>query len=111
MVRVPTVHLNGTNGVELFDQVTFALLAVGDAIDKLRDLYSKAKRDQWNSTDRLDWSIDVDPEKGLVPDAGIGIYGTPMWDKLTQKEIRQLRHEAITWQLCQFLHGFDSYLR
>ena len=30
--------------------------------------------------ERLDWSIDVDPEKGLVPDAAIGIYGTPIWD-------------------------------
>ncbi|MCU0670024.1 MAG: ferritin-like domain-containing protein [Myxococcota bacterium] len=77
---------------------------------RLMRLYENAKRDQWNGTDRLDWSIDVDPEKGLVPDMGIGIYGTPIWDRLTEKEKAKLRHEAITWQLCQFLHGEQGAL-
>jgi hypothetical protein len=77
---------------------------------RLMRLYENAKRDQWNSTERLDWSIDVDPESELVPDAGIGIYGTPIWEKLTDKEKRKLRHEAITWQLCQFLHGEQGAL-
>ena len=35
---------------------------------RLMRLYENAKRDQWNSTDRLDWSIDVDPEAGLIRD-------------------------------------------
>jgi hypothetical protein len=77
---------------------------------RLMRLYENAKRDQWNGTDRLDWSIDVDPEKGLVPDMAIGIYGTPIWDRLTEKEKAKLRHEAITWQLCQFLHGEQGAL-
>jgi hypothetical protein len=67
-----------------------------DSRAKLMRLYEHAKRDQWNSTDRLDWSVDVDPESELVPDMAIGIYGTPMWDKLTDAEIKRLRHEAIT---------------
>lgn len=77
---------------------------------QLMRLYENAKRDQWNATQRLDWSIDVDPESQLVPDLGIGIYGTPIWEKLTEKERRRLRHEAITWQLCQFLHGEQGAL-
>jgi hypothetical protein len=77
---------------------------------RLVRLYENAKRDQWNSTDRLDWSIDVDPESQLLPDMGIGIYGTPIWDRLNEKERRKLRHEAITWQLCQFLHGEQGAL-
>jgi hypothetical protein len=77
---------------------------------RLTRLYENAKRDQWNATERLDWSIDVDPESELVPDMGIGIYGSPMWDKLTNAEKRKLRHEAITWQLCQFLHGEQGAL-
>src|SRR5690606_21134633 len=48
---------------------------------RLMRLYENAKRDQWNATTRLDWSIDVDPEKGLVPDPSIAIWGTPMWEK------------------------------
>ncbi|OFV87291.1 MAG: hypothetical protein A3J75_04180 [Acidobacteria bacterium RBG_16_68_9] len=77
---------------------------------RLMRLYENAKRDQWNATSRLDWSTDVDPFGGLVPDMAIGIYGTPMWDKLTQRERERLRHEAITWQLCQFLHGEQGAL-
>jgi len=77
---------------------------------QLMRLYENAKRDQWNSTERLDWSIDVDPESELVPDMGIGIYGTAIWQKLTEKEKGKLRHEALTWQLCQFLHGEQGAL-
>ncbi|MEM7409846.1 MAG: ferritin-like domain-containing protein [Myxococcota bacterium] len=77
---------------------------------RLARLYENAKRDQWNSTERLDWSIDVDPEKGLMPDAAIGIFGTDIWQKLDAKQIERLRHEAVTWQLCQFLHGEQGAL-
>ena len=77
---------------------------------QLMRLYENAKRDQWDANLRLDWSVDVDPEAGLVPDAAIGIFGTPMWDKLSAREIERLRHEAITWQLCQFLHGEQGAL-
>ena len=72
---------------------------------RLNRLYENAKRDQWNATERLDWSIDVDPESELVPDVGIGIYGTPIWNGLDDRQRAKLRHEALTWQLCQFLHG------
>ena len=77
---------------------------------RLMRLYENAKRDQWNATSRLDWSVDVDPHGELVPDMAIGIYGTPMWDRLTPRERERLRHESITWQLCQFLHGEQGAL-
>jgi hypothetical protein len=77
---------------------------------QLERLYEHAKRDQWNGSERLDWAHDVDPHSELVPDASIGIWGTPMWDKLTKGELEKLRHEAITWQLCQFLHGEQGAL-
>jgi len=34
----------------------------GSVKDGLRDLYEKAKRDQWNGTVQLPWDTDVDPE-------------------------------------------------
>ncbi len=77
---------------------------------RLVRLYENAKRDQWNATDRLDWSIDVDPERGLLPDPAIGIYGTPLWEKLDARGIEKLRLEAVTWQLSQFLHGEQGAL-
>ncbi len=82
----------------------------GNERQRLARLYENAKRDQWNSTDRLDWSVDVDPESELLPDVGIGIYGTPIWQKLDKRQIEQLRREAITWQLSQFLHGEQGAL-
>jgi hypothetical protein len=77
---------------------------------RLARLYENAKRDQWNATERLDWSIDVDPERGLLPDAAIGIYGTDIWASLDARQIERLRHEAVSWQLCQFLHGEQGAL-
>ena len=77
---------------------------------QLMRLYENAKRDQWNSTERLDWSIDVDPESQLVPDQSLGIWGSPMWNKLTPREIERLRREAMAWQLSQFLHGEQGAL-
>lgn len=77
---------------------------------RLSRLYENAKRDQWNASERLDWSIDVDPEKGLLPDPAIGIYGTDVWARLDDGQIQRLRHEMVTWQLCQFLHGEQGAL-
>ncbi len=78
--------------------------------ERLMRLYENAKRDQWNSTERLDWSADVDPEAEILPDAGIGIFGTPMWEGLDEKRRKRLRHEALAWQLSQFLHGEQGAL-
>src|SRR4030095_8810580 len=69
-----------------------------------------AKLYQWNAAERLDWSIDVDPEKGLLPDAAIGIYATEIWASLDARQTERLRHEAVSWQLCQFLHGEQGAL-
>lgn len=78
--------------------------------EKLVRLYQNAARDQWSATHDLDWSVDVDPVSELVPDMGIGIWGSDAWNKLTKPEVEKLRHEAITWQLCQFLHGEQGAL-
>ena len=77
---------------------------------RLARLYEHAKRDQWDGAQRLDWSIDVDPRSEILPDMASPIYGTDMWAKLDKKQIEQLRHEGVTWQLCQFLHGEQGAL-
>ena len=76
----------------------------------LRNLYEKAKRDQWNATEQLDWSISVDPEAELVPDIQIPVYGTHIWEKLTTGEVKKLRREALSWTLSQFMHGEQGAL-
>jgi hypothetical protein len=76
----------------------------------LRNLYEKAKRDQWNASDQLAWDTSVDPEAELVPDFQIPVYNTHIWEKLTPGEIRKLRREALAWTLSQFLHGEQGAL-
>ena len=76
----------------------------------LRNLYEKAKRDQWNATDQLPWSLDVDPEAENIPDIQIPVYATHIWDKLTPAEVKKLRREALSWTLSQFMHGEQGAL-
>jgi len=76
----------------------------------LRNLYEKAKREQWNATEQLAWNTSVDPEAELVPDFQIPVYGTHIWEKLTDGDIRKLRREALSWTLSQFMHGEQGAL-
>ena len=80
------------------------------AREELVALYEKAKRDQWNASVDVDWSVDVDPERENVPDFQIPIYGTHLWERLTAAEIRKLRREQLAWTLSQFLHGEQGAL-
>jgi len=77
---------------------------------ELRNLYEKAKREQWNATTQLAWETSVDPEAELVPDFQIPVYGTHIWEKLTPGDIRKLRREALSWTLSQFMHGEQGAL-
>ena len=77
---------------------------------ELRNLYEKAKRDQWNATDQLPWSLDVDPEAENIPDVQIPVYATHIWDKLTPAEVKKVRREALSWTLSQFMHGEQGAL-
>jgi 1,2-phenylacetyl-CoA epoxidase catalytic subunit len=79
--------------------------------DRLLTLYEKGKEKQWNAQTRLDWSIDVDPESGQnTPDQYIPIYGSDMWDRLSEKERGELRHHVGSWMNSQFLHGEQGAL-
>jgi len=77
---------------------------------ELGNLYEKAKRDQWNATDQLPWSLDVDPEAENIPDIQIPVYATHIWDKLTPGEVKKVRREALSWTLSQFMHGEQGAL-
>jgi hypothetical protein len=77
---------------------------------ELQNLYEKAKRDQWNATDQLPWTLQVDPEAENVPDFQVPVYGTYIWDRMTPAEIRKVRREALSWTLSQFMHGEQGAL-
>ena len=82
-----------------------------DGREALLKLYSKGKKLQWDATDRIDWSQDLDPENPmLLPDELIRIYGSPMWERMTPAERCRLRHHVQAWQISQFLHGEQGAL-
>ena len=76
----------------------------------VRNLYEKAKREQWNATDQLAWTTPVDPERENLPDMMMPIYGSHIWDKLDERGVKELRHEGFAWMLSQFLHGEQGAL-
>ena len=82
----------------------------GSVKEGLRDLYEKAKRDQWNSTTQLEWATRVDPESEIVPSVINPLKDFAPFQKLNEKERARLRHAQISLQLSQFLHGEQGAL-
>ncbi|MCD0449419.1 ferritin-like domain-containing protein [Actinocorallia sp. API 0066] len=77
-----------------------------DGRDTLLNLYQKGKDKQWDSVKRIDWDLEVDPYDLLgTPDQALAIYGTPHWDKMSERDRKELRRHSASWQFSQFLHG------
>ena len=82
-----------------------------DERERLLALYDKGKKQQWDAAVRIDWSQDLDPENPQeIDDRLIPIYGSPIWDKLTNKEKVHLRHHQQAQTLSQFMHGEQGAL-
>ncbi|MGE0321568.1 MAG: ferritin-like domain-containing protein [Polyangiaceae bacterium] len=76
----------------------------------LRDLYRKAKKLQWDAEVRLDWSQDVDIERQAVPDFMHPLFGSEIYNKMTEAEHVVMRKEMASWTQSQFLHGEQGAL-
>ena len=82
-----------------------------DGREKLLNLYEKGKRRQWNASERIDWSQDLDPENPeQLPDETVPIFGSSVWHRLTAAEKANVRRHFQAWQLSQFLHGEQGAL-
>ena len=74
--------------------------------DRLLSLYQKGKDKQWDQASRIDWSLEVDPYDSLgLPDEVSAIFGTPIWDRMSVDQRRELNRHQSAWQFSQFLHG------
>ncbi len=82
----------------------------GTVKEGLRELYEKAKREQWNSVTQLAWETDVDPESEIVPPQFNPLSDYAPAQKLKGKDLLRLRHAQIANQLSQFLHGEQGAL-
>jgi hypothetical protein len=82
-----------------------------DGSESLRRLYEKGKNLQWNASNRIDWSQDLDPENPEeLPDEYLAIFGSPVWDKMTPRERAEFRRHSQANDLSQFLHGEQGAL-
>ena len=79
--------------------------------DRMLSLYEKGKTKQWNTNERIDWSLEIDIEgQEFMPDEYIPIHGSPMWDRLSRPQKDQVRHHYSAWLTSQFLHGEQGAL-
>ncbi|MBI5516587.1 MAG: ferritin-like domain-containing protein [Deltaproteobacteria bacterium] len=76
----------------------------------VRELYARAKGAQWDGVRDLPWELSVDPEGDAFPDMSVPIWGSELWDRLSVKERRHVKHEATAWTISQFLHGEQGAL-
>ncbi|HEX5611908.1 MAG TPA: diiron oxygenase [Burkholderiales bacterium] len=79
--------------------------------EDLLKLYAKGKQQQWDADKRIDWSLDVDPDDPMqMDDSVIPLYGTPLWNRMSEKERSELRYHSQVFNLSQFLHGEQGAL-
>jgi len=79
--------------------------------EELLRLYDKGTRKQWIGSDRLDWSLEIDPDRPLgMPDEINPLIGTPWWEKMTDAERGELRRHVEAWRFSQFMHGEQGAL-
>jgi P-aminobenzoate N-oxygenase AurF len=77
----------------------------------LLNLYEKGKQQQWDTSTRLDWSQELFEGNPMgMSDETIPIYGSPFWDKMTEKERDWLRFNLQCHSICQFMHGEQGAL-
>jgi hypothetical protein len=82
----------------------------GSVKEGLRDLYEKAKREQWNGTVQLDWQTAVDPESEIIPQIYNPLQDYAPFQKLDERQRKRFRHATIALQLSQFMHGEQGAL-
>ena len=82
-----------------------------DGSDSLLELYEKGKKQQWDASERLDWSMELDPDNPMqLKDEAISIYDTDVWRKMSDKEKAWLRRELQANSISQFMHGEQGAL-
>jgi hypothetical protein len=88
---------------------TFELDYDVDAPD-LRRLYENAKRDQWNASKDIAWDVAPSPDGRIIADELIDIYGSPIWDKLSEADKVNLNRRIAAWRLGVLMYGEQGAL-
>jgi hypothetical protein len=83
---------------------TFELDYEVDAPD-LRRLYENAKRDQWNASKDIAWDAPASPDGRIIADELVDIYGSPLWDSLSEADKVNLNRRIAAWRLGVLMYG------
>jgi hypothetical protein len=82
-----------------------------DGSDLLLALYEKGKRQQWDASTRLDWSLQLNPDNPMeLKDEAISIHDTDTWRRMSEKERAWLRRNLQANTISQFMHGEQGAL-
>jgi hypothetical protein len=102
----------GTNAIETMAAPLEVVWNWGYAIgaERLEALYAKAKREQWNADEQLDWSLPVDPGGRILDEQRMAILQMKFLQKFSasQREVFNAHYSA--WILSQLLHGEQGAL-
>jgi hypothetical protein len=79
-------------------------------IEKLRSLYSKSKRLQWDAEVDIDWSRTIDPSRPVVDEGRFGFERIPFIQRLSRKQREVFTAHVAAHRLSQFLHGEQGAL-
>ncbi len=79
-------------------------------IQKLRNLYSKAKQNQWDGEHQLAWDTHVDPSKPIVGEERFMFLQMPFMQRMSKSQREMFTAHATAQLLSQFLHGEQGAL-
>lgn len=79
-------------------------------IEKLRRLYSMAKRDQWDAEQHINWDREVDASNDILDAERMPMKTTKFWKTLSKTQQEDFTAHNAAFMLSQFLHGEQGAL-
>jgi hypothetical protein len=79
-------------------------------IEKLKNLYAKSKRLQWDAEVDIDWDTPVDPSKPIIEEERFGLAMIPFVQRLSKSQRETFAAHVGAQRLSQFLHGEQGAL-
>src|SRR5437899_10801466 len=76
----------------------------------MRRLYENAKRDQWNASRDIPWSTPEPDDGRILADELVDIYGSPMWERLGEKDRVALNRRIAAWRIATLMYGEQGAL-
>jgi hypothetical protein len=78
---------------------------------RLLNLYERGKTMQWNANDRIDWSLELDPENPQqLPIEMFPLREAPFFQRMSPGEQMEIRRHHQAWNTSQFLQGEQGAL-